>query len=107
MLTPTEVLAYERAWGAESAADLLILGGPDHYDGDYSTTLIYLEQITTDERDLERANKSRACAESPTWKAIHAYQAGMYTGRIEHCRQVLKALAQGYEDRVKDGQHYV
>lgn len=107
MLTPTEVVTYEQAWSARETADLLLLGGPDYFDGDYSTTLIHLEQIATDERDLERANKSREYAESTTWKAIHAYRAGMHTGRIEHCRQVLKALAQGYEDRVKDGLHYV
>ena len=107
MLTPTEILAYEQTCGAAAAADLMILGGPDHFDGDYSTTLICLEQIATDARDLERANKSREYAESQTWKAMHSYRAGMHIGRMERCRQTLKALALGYEDRVKEGLHYV
>ena len=100
MFTPTEVIAYEQAYGAREAADLMILGGPDWFDGDFWATTLYLEQIDTSERDLERVRGYLEDTEYPMFRTIYSYQIGLHMGRIEHCRQVLRELALGYEDRI-------
>lgn len=106
-MTPTEIRDYEKAHGAEAACDLLVLGGPDWFDGDYSTTLICLEQIEMDEKNITQKRKQQQYAESTRWKAVWAYQIGESMGRIAKCREMLEQLEMGYQDRVKMGLHYV
>ena len=42
-MTRDELLIYEKACGTESAINLLLLGGSDHYAGDYDQTMAELE----------------------------------------------------------------
>ena len=107
MMTPTMIKDYENAHGAKAACDLLELIGPDGFDGDYSTTLICLEQIEMDEKNITQKRKQQQYAESTTWKAVWAYNVGASMGRIAKCREMLEQLEMGYQDRVKMGLHYV
>lgn len=43
-LTVTDLAAYEKKCGTESAIGLLLLTGPDRFDGDYDKTLAMLEE---------------------------------------------------------------
>ena len=88
MMTPTMIKDYENAHGAKAAYDLLTLIGPDGFDGDYSTTLICLAQIETDERDLQTArwflNNDEECD-----RGVWGYFAGEHLGRMAKCRAMI------------------
>lgn len=43
MITFLELVAYEDEHGARAARDLLLLGGPDEYEGNYDVTMAGLE----------------------------------------------------------------
>lgn len=107
MMTPTEVMDFEKKNGALTTRNLLVLGGPDWFDGDYSTTLILLEQIEADEQNIINKRKYLQNSETPRWKSVWAYQIGASMGRIAKCREMLEQLEMGYQDRVKIGLHYV
>ena len=42
-MTRDELMEYKRSCGARAAADLLLLIGPDAYDGDYDSDMMALE----------------------------------------------------------------
>lgn len=53
MLTIKEFTDYIEEVGVESALDLLILGGPDNFEGDYELAIARLEMESM-ERIIER-----------------------------------------------------
>ena len=43
-MTRDELLIYEKECGTESAINLLLLGGCDHYEGNYDSMMQELEE---------------------------------------------------------------
>lgn len=43
-MTREELMEYKKSCGARAAADLLLLNGPDAYEGDYDSDMEYLEK---------------------------------------------------------------
>ena len=53
MLTFLELVAYEDKHGTEAARDLLLLTGPDGYEGNYDVTMEGLEYTLKKLKDKE------------------------------------------------------
>lgn len=48
-MTIKELKEYEKACGPEAAANLLLLGGPDNFEGDFGETVARLEGKRNDD----------------------------------------------------------
>lgn len=46
MMTRNDLLDYKHDCGTQAAADLLLLIGPDHFDGDYEAMKEELSEVT-------------------------------------------------------------
>ena len=53
MMTFLELVAYEDKHGTEAARDLLLLTGPDGYEGNYDVTMEGLEYTLKNLKDEE------------------------------------------------------